>query len=128
MDVVDLPPTRGCEMLLYALIVFLVGAAGGLALASYVLRGRLAPWALSLLHALLGASGLILLGAAILTGEGVGALPVVALGVFVVAALFGFYLASIHYGKRVALKRVVLTHAGVAVTGAVLLIAAVVMQ
>ncbi|MGE4366805.1 hypothetical protein [Thermomonas sp.] len=115
-------------MLLYALIVFLVGAAGGLALASYVLRGRLAPWALSLLHALLGASGLILLGAAILTGEGVGALPVVALGVFVVAALFGFYLASIHYGKRVALKRVVLTHAGVAVTGAVLLIAAVVMQ
>jgi uncharacterized membrane protein len=115
-------------MLLYALIVFLVGAAGGLVLASYVLRGKLAPWAVSLLHALLGASGLILLIAAILTGDGVGTLPVAALCVFLVAALIGFYLASIHYGKQVALKRVVLTHAGVAVTGAVLLIAAVVMQ
>ena len=115
-------------MLLYALIVFLVGACGGLVLASYVLRGKLAPWAVSLLHALLGASGLILLIAAILTGDGVGALPVAALCVFVVAALLGFYLASIHYGKQVALRRVVLTHAGVAVTGAVLLIAAVVMQ
>lgn len=115
-------------MLLYALIVFLVGACGGLVLASYVLRGKLAPWAVSLLHALLGASGLILLIAAILTGAGVGALPVAALCVFVVAALLGFYLASIHYGKQVALRRVVLTHAGVAVAGAVLLIAAVVMQ
>ena len=115
-------------MLLYALIVFLVGACGGLVLASYVLRGKLAPWAVSLLHALLGASGLILLIAAILTGDAVGVLPVAALCVFVVAALFGFYLASIHYGKQVALKRVVLTHAGIAMTGAVLLIAAVVMQ
>ncbi|MDE2408432.1 MAG: hypothetical protein KGL91_11290 [Xanthomonadaceae bacterium] len=115
-------------MLLYALIVFLVGACGGLVLASYVLRGKLAPWAVSLLHALLGATGLVLLGAAILTGDNVGSLPVVALCVFLVAALLGFYLASIHYGKRVALKRVVLTHAGFAVTGAVLLIAAVVMQ
>ena len=32
-------------MLLYALIVFLVGACGGLVLASFVLRGKLAPWA-----------------------------------------------------------------------------------
>ena len=115
-------------MLLYALIVVLVGACGGLVLASYVLRGKLAPWAVSLLHALLGASGLILLVAAILTGDGIGTLPVVALCSFLVAALFGFHLASIHYGKRVALKRVVLTHAGFAVTGALLLIAAVVMQ
>lgn len=51
-----------------------------------------------------------------------------ALGVFLVTACFGFYLASIHYGKRVALKRMVLTHAGFAVTGALLLIAAVATQ
>ena len=38
---------------LYALIVFLVAACGGLVLASFVLRGKLAPWAVSLLHALL---------------------------------------------------------------------------
>ena len=47
-------------MLRYALIVFLVAACGGLVLASFVLRGKLAPWAVSLLHALLGASGLLL--------------------------------------------------------------------
>lgn len=115
-------------MLLYALIVFLVGACGGLVLASYVLRGKLAPWVVSLLHALLGATGLVLLTAAVLTAEHIGTLPLVALGVFLVTACFGFYLASIHYGKRVALKRVVLTHASFAITGAAVLIAAVVMQ
>ena len=35
-------------MLLYALIVFLVAACGGLVLASFVLRGKLAPWVVSL--------------------------------------------------------------------------------
>ncbi|HWN48601.1 MAG TPA: hypothetical protein VNO18_01995 [Xanthobacteraceae bacterium] len=41
-------------MLIYALIVFTVGASAGLALAAaYVLRRRLAPWPLSLLHAML---------------------------------------------------------------------------
>jgi hypothetical protein len=33
-------------MLTYAVIVFAIGALGGLGLASFVLRGRLAPWAL----------------------------------------------------------------------------------
>ena len=70
----------------------------------------------------------VLLGAAILTADRIGTLPLVALGVFVITACFGFYLASVHYGKRVAIKRVVLTHAGFAITGALLLIAAVVMQ
>lgn len=115
-------------MLLYALITFLVTACGGLVLASFVLRGKLAPWAVSLLHALLGATGLILLGAAILTADRIGPLPVVALCVLLVTAGFGFYLASCHYGKRIALKRVVLTHAACAVSGALLLIAAVVLQ
>ena len=115
-------------MLLTALIVFLVTACGGLVLASFVLRGKLAPWAVSLLHALFGASGLLLLGTAILTADRIGTLPVVALCVFVVTACLGFYLASFHYGKRVALKRVVLTHTSFAITGAALLIAAVVLQ
>ncbi len=47
-------------MLTYAVIVFAIGALGGLVLASYVLRAKLAPWALSLLHAALGAVGLLL--------------------------------------------------------------------
>lgn len=113
-------------MLLYALIVFLVGACGGLVLASFVLRGKLAPWAVSLLHAMLGATGLILLATAILLGNLRG-LPVIALCVFLVTAGLGFYLASMHYGKRVAMKKVVLTHASFAITGALLLIAAVLM-
>lgn len=114
-------------MLLYALIVFLVGACGGLVLASFVLRGKLAPWAVSLLHAMLGATGIILLTTAILM-DNLGTLPIIALCVFLVTAGFGFYLASMHYGKRVAMKKVVLTHASFAITGALLLIAAVVMH
>ena len=114
-------------MLLYALIVFLVGACGGLVLASFVLRGKLAPWAVSLLHAMLGATGILLLATAILM-DNLGKLPIIALCVFLVTAGFGFSLASMHYGKRVAMKRVVLTHASFAITGALLLIAAVVMH
>ena len=53
----------------YALIVFAIVALGGLVLASSVLRGRLAPWLLSLLHALLGASGLLLLILAVVQGS-----------------------------------------------------------
>lgn len=114
-------------MLLYALLVLLVGACGGLVLASFVLRGRLAPWAVSLLHALLGASGLGLLLLAVLNAEG-GGIAVGALCVLLVAAGFGFYLATIHYRKTVAIRRVVLTHAGVAVTGVGLLIAALLLS
>lgn len=111
-------------MLLYALLVLLVGACGGLVLATFVLRGRLAPWAVSLLHALLGATGLALIVAALLQGS-TGSLPLVALGVLVVAALFGFYLATLHYDRKLAVKKMVLTHAGFAVTGVTLLLIAV---
>src|SRR3546814_8323323 len=81
-------------MLTYALIVFAVAALGGLVLASSVLRGKLAPWAISILHALLGASGLVLLIVSVLQGQGAGRVTA-ALGILVVAALGGFYLASL---------------------------------
>lgn len=104
-------------MLLYALIVFAIGALGGLTLASvYVLRGRLAPWALSLLHAALGAIGLLLLIYAAVT-TGIPRPALVALVILVVAALGGFYLASIHLRRQVAPRPVVFIHAGVAVIG-----------
>src|SRR3546814_782619 len=101
-------------MLTYALIVFAVAALGGLVLASSVLRGKLAPWAISILHALLGASGLVLLIVTVLQGQGAGRVTA-ALGILVVAALGGFYLASLHLRKQVAPKAVVFVHAGVAV-------------
>lgn len=114
-------------MLKYALLVFLIAAMGGLFMATFVLRGKLAPWAVSLLHAFLGATGLVLLITGIMLGGG-GTPAMAALAVLVVAALLGFYLASIHYGKQVARKKLVLTHAGVAVLGVALLLVAMLGQ
>lgn len=110
-------------MLTYALIVFAIAAVGGLVLAASVLRGRLAPWALSLVHALLGATGLVLLLLEVVRGSGAGR-ATAALGILVVAALGGFYLASLHARKTVAPKAVVFVHAGVAVTGFLVLLSA----
>jgi hypothetical protein len=103
-------------MLGYALVIFAVGALGGLALASYVLRGRLAPWALSLLHAALGAIGLLIVLYAALT-TGISKTAVTAFVILIIAALGGFYLASIHLRDKVAPKPIVFVHAGVAVIG-----------
>ena len=111
-------------MLGYALIVFAIGALGGIALASYVLRGRLAPWPLSLLHAGLGAVGLLLILYAALT-TGISNVALAALVILAIAALGGFYLASIHLRGTVAQQPIVFVHAGVAVIGFLTLLAVV---
>lgn len=111
-------------MLIYALCIFAIAALGGLVLAASVLRGRLAPWAISVLHALLGASGLVLLVVVVLQGSAAGRVTA-ALGLLVLAALGGFYLASIHLRKKVAPKGVVFLHAGVAMVGFLTLLSAV---
>src|SRR5690625_5459317 len=54
------------EMLLAALIIFAVAAVGGIVLASFVLRGRFAPWLVGGLHALIAALGLVILVLALL--------------------------------------------------------------
>ncbi|HET7576365.1 MAG TPA: hypothetical protein VFK19_07350 [Sphingomicrobium sp.] len=110
-------------MLNIAIIIFAIGAIGGLVLASSVLRGKLAPWGLSLLHMALGATGLVLTAIVVLGGSdaGKGVIPI-ALLILVVAALGGFYLASIHARKAVAPKGVVIVHAAVAVVGFLLLL------
>lgn len=111
-------------MLSYALIAFAVAAVGGLLLAASVLRGRLAPWALSLVHALLGATGLVMLLLTVMRG-GAGGLATAALVILAVAALGGFYLASLHARGTVAPKAIVFVHAGAAVTGFLTLLGAV---
>lgn len=111
-------------MLTYALIIFAVAALGGLVLASSVLRGKMAPWAISILHALLGATGLVFLILVVLQGAAPGRVTA-ALGILVLAALGGFYLASIHLRKQVAPKAVVFVHAGIAITGFLTLLSAV---
>jgi hypothetical protein len=111
-------------MLTIALIVFAVAAVGGLVLALHVLRGKFAPWPLSLLHAALGATGLVLLLLAVLQGLA-GSLAAWALGLFVVAALGGFYLASLHRRQVLPPKGVVVLHALLAVSGFGFLLAVV---
>lgn len=103
-------------MLTYLIIVLAIAAVGGVVLAMKIFSGQLAPWSLSIVHALLGATGLVMLILLVLEGSGDGRLTA-ALGLLVVAALGGFYLASIHVKGSVAPKNVVLIHAGVAVAG-----------
>jgi len=106
-------------MLNYALICFLVGAVGGLVLAVSVFRNRLPSWALSLVHAALGAAGLVFTLMAVMNGA--PAMARTALIVLVVAALGGFFLASFHLRGRPGPKPVVALHALLAVTGVGLL-------
>lgn len=108
-------------MLIYAIIVFAIAAVGGVILASKVLTGKLAPWALSVIHAALGALGLVLLVFLVALGEGAGRVTA-ALALLVIAALGGFYLASFHFRRQIAPKGVVVIHAGVAVAGFLLLL------
>ncbi len=102
-------------MLTYAIILFGIAAVGGMVLASRVLTERLAPWPLSLLHAGLGAAGLLIL-VYLVAAAGMDAV-ILPLVILVVAALGGFYLASFHLKRKVAPKPAVVIHAGVAVVG-----------
>lgn len=103
-------------MITYALIVLAITAVGGLLLAAKVLSGKQAPWLLSIVHALLGATGLVLLVITAINSNWPGQLSA-SLGLLVLAALGGFYLASIHLRGNVSGKGVVFIHAGIAVAG-----------
>lgn len=103
-------------MISYAVIAFAIAALGGLVLALHVLRGKLAPWPLSLLHAALGATGLVFLILALLDGTPSQAV-VAAFALLLVVALGGFFLASFHLRKKLPPKGVVIVHSGVAVVG-----------
>ena len=59
------------QLLLYAILIFLVSAVGGIFMAHRILNGQLAPWLVSLVHLLLGATGLVLVLLAVMAGEGV---------------------------------------------------------
>ncbi len=109
-------------MLLYATLIFTVAAIGGFYMAYRIMNGELAPWAVSLLHAGLGAAGLVLTALAVMAGAGGPVMGPMTLVTLLIAALGGFYLASVHMKKRVASLGVVITHATVAITGVLFLI------
>jgi FtsH-binding integral membrane protein len=110
-------------MLKIAVLIFAIGALGGLFMATRVLTGRLAPWAVSLLHAALGATGLVLTAIVVLGGTAdVASIVPIALVILVVAALGGFFLVSFHARKQLPPRAVVFIHAGLAVAGFLLLL------
>ncbi|HEV7693306.1 MAG TPA: hypothetical protein VGO52_20900 [Hyphomonadaceae bacterium] len=111
------------EALYLPLGLFAVAAVIGVYMASRVFGGNMAPWAAGVIHALLAASGLVLLLLAYLNG-GLAQTGLIALVVLVVAALGGFFLGSFHLRKQVAPKPVVVIHALAAVAGFLLLAAA----
>jgi hypothetical protein len=103
-------------MLTYSLLVFALAALAGLFMATRVLRAQFAPWAMSLLHAALGATGLILLIVMLLKGSPPQRMTI-AFVLLLIAALGGFLLASFHARQKLPPKGVVFVHAGVAVIG-----------
>ncbi|MGB7482238.1 MAG: hypothetical protein WA909_01080 [Castellaniella sp.] len=99
-----------------ALIIFALAALGGVVLAAHVLRNRFAPWLLSILHASLGAIGLILLLILLVQGSAPQQI-LIGFVLLVIAALGGFFLASFHMRQKLPPKAVVVVHAVVAVLG-----------
>ena len=85
-------------------------------MATKVLRGKQAPWFLSIVHALLGATSLILLTIAAIDSDWPGRLSA-SLALLVITALGGFFLASYHLRGSMPAKGIVLIHAGVAIIG-----------
>ncbi len=108
-------------MLVYAILVFLVSAVGGVFMAYRILNGEFAPWAVSLLHLVLGGAGLVLVLLAVMAGEG-GFLGQLTFATLLVAALGGFWLAVVHLRKRVASSGLVILHACVAIAGVMMLV------
>jgi hypothetical protein len=103
-------------MLLAPLGLFLVAAFFGLYMAFRIFAGSLAPWAASVLHLLLGASGLVLLAIGYVQGQLTTA-AAIGFGILVVAALGGLTMGVIHLRKKLPPKGLVVVHAGAAVAG-----------
>jgi hypothetical protein len=111
-------------LLIYAAILFALGALGGLVMAMRAFKGEALPVPLAIGHGVLGASGLVLLIIGVLAGTG-GGTARIALALLVVAALGGFYLLSFHLRKQQHPKAVIVVHALVAVVGFLMLLMAI---
>ena len=103
-------------MVVYAVILFLVAAVGGLYMAARIFGGAVPPMAVALAHGALAATGLVLV---IMAAMAPDAVPMVkyGAGILFLAALGGFFLLSFHLRKVPHPKGVVAVHALVAVAG-----------
>jgi hypothetical protein len=111
-------------LLIYAAILFALGALGGLVMAMRAFRGEAIPVPLAIGHGLLGAAGLVLLVIGVLAGTA-GQTATIALVLLLVAALGGFYLLSFHLRKQQHPRAVIVIHALVAVIGFLTLLVAI---
>jgi hypothetical protein len=111
-------------MLTISAVIFGATALGGLTLAILHFMGKDLPLPLALLHGAAGAAGLVALGWAVFRTQP-GGYAGIALGLFVLAALGGFFLFSFHLRKLRLPSPVVVIHALVAVAAFGLLIGAV---
>lgn len=107
-------------MLNVAALVFAVAALGGAVLAYFHFSRKPRPWALTILHGLLAATGLVLVALPVINGTATNLKT--ALIVLLVAALGGFYLFSYRVRNRELPSAVVLIHGAVAAIGFILLL------
>jgi len=104
----------------YSALVFAIAALGGGFLATRHFMKKDLPMPVVLLHGALAATGLVLLGYASVQGTTMP-LANIALVLFLVAALGGFYLFSKTLRKQPLPSPVIVIHAGVAVLAFLLL-------
>lgn len=104
-------------MLLYSLSLFAFAAIGGVIMVALRLRrGENPPLGLAVVHGLAAASGLVVLLAAT-AQAGFSGPSSWSAGLLVIAALGGFVLFGTHLRDRLIGVPLVVTHAGVAVLG-----------
>jgi hypothetical protein len=107
-----------------AAILFAIAAVGGVVMALMRFSGREYPPAgLAVVHGLFAAAGLVAL-IVVVMGAAAGSGTKVALGLFIIAALGGFWLLSYHVKKRALPIPLMVVHALVAVVAFITLLVA----
>lgn len=112
-------------MEIVAAAVFAVAALGGVFLAFRHLQGLELPGSVAVIHGVAAAAAIVLLAVAVLANDLEGA-ATVALVIFVLAALGGFYLASFHLREDRRPTPLVLGHGLIAVVAFLTLLVAIV--
>jgi hypothetical protein len=110
-------------MLIAAVVLFAVAALFGIILATLHLKKNNAPIPLALIHGLAAAVGLILLIVFVVQIAS-GGLPVVALIIFIIAALGGFVLFTMHLMRKPLPRGLMFVHALAAVVAFIILLVA----
>lgn len=114
-------------MLVYiAIALFLLGAVGGLVMATQSFRSQQPSPVLTVGHGVLVATGLVLLIISFLLGS-LLAVQKIGLLLLVIAALGGFFLLSFHMRKQNHPRAIIVVHALLAVVGVALLLAGTVL-